>query len=56
MQGKPFRQAVFLAALCAAGGSAVYLCSRFEGFSHPLAMPLVLGGVCAAAWFLYLLV
>ncbi len=54
MRRHSFWRIAFLAALCAVGGSIIYLCSRFEGFSHPLGIPLLLGGACMATALLYL--
>ena len=45
----------FLFGLCAAGAVLLWLCSRFEGFAHPLTPPLLLGGIVCGAGALYLL-
>ncbi len=43
-------------ALCVSGAIIVFLCSRFEGFRHPLATPVLLAGVCSVtlAFLLFL--
>ncbi len=45
---------ILLLALCVSGVFAVFLCSRFEGFRHPLTMPVLLAGICASALALLL--
>ncbi len=56
MDAKQMRRWIcFLVLLAAAGGGLLRLCSRFEGFHHPLTLPVLLGSICAAAAFLLLL-
>ena len=49
------RYIVFIVLLAVGGGWLLRLCSRFAGFEHPLVLPVLLGGVCATAAFILLL-